>query len=131
MNWKKLSCRVGWWSKADNKATLWPNLKVEIFQIFSWAEILSWAECGNEQKSNPTWPKKWRQHDQNTSKQNMQHPISGLFHFLGKVVLIFWLSKVIFIYGQHVYSSTLVLWAKMSIYHKNTTSKNDLVKESY
>ena len=54
-------------------------------------------------------PKKGRQHDQNTSKQNMQHPISGLLHFLGKVVLIFWLSKVIFIYGQHVYSSTLVL----------------------
>ena len=60
----------------------------------------------------------------------MQHPISGLFHFLGKVVLIFGLSKVIFIYGQHVYSSDLVIWVKMSIYQNKNTSKNDLVKES-
>ena len=33
--------------KVENNATLWPNLKVDTFQIFSWAEILSWAECGN------------------------------------------------------------------------------------
>ena len=29
-------------------ATSWPNLKVKTFQIFSWAEILSWAECGKK-----------------------------------------------------------------------------------
>ena len=29
----------------ENNATSWPNLKVETFQIFSWAEFLSWAEC--------------------------------------------------------------------------------------
>ena len=29
----------------ENNATLWPNLKVETFQI------LSWAECGNISKN--------------------------------------------------------------------------------
>ena len=41
----------------ENNTTSWPNLKVETFQIFSWADILSWAECGNNPKNqvNGSW----------------------------------------------------------------------------
>ena len=34
-------------NQPENNTTSWPNLKVETFQIVSWAEILSWAECGS------------------------------------------------------------------------------------
>ena len=40
-------------NQPKNSTTSWPNLKVETFQIFSWAEILSWAECGNNKLMGP------------------------------------------------------------------------------
>ena len=38
---------VGGWFSSDNHATSWPILQAETFQIFSWAEISRWTECGN------------------------------------------------------------------------------------
>ena len=47
-------------NQPENNTTSWPNLKVETFQIFSWADILSWAECGKKKslylKNVPEWP---------------------------------------------------------------------------
>ena len=43
---KLKSGRVCGWFMVDNNATSLPNLKVKTFQFFSWAEILSWDECG-------------------------------------------------------------------------------------
>ena len=42
-------------NQLENNTTSWPNLKVETFQIVSWAEILSWAECGNNLMVNGSW----------------------------------------------------------------------------
>ena len=42
-------------NQPENNTTSWPNLKVETFQIVSWAEILSWAECGNNLMVDSFW----------------------------------------------------------------------------
>ena len=35
------------WRLSDYSTTLWPILQAETCQIFSWAEIPRWSECGN------------------------------------------------------------------------------------
>ena len=49
MNMKILKGETGGWSNyLESNATLWLILQVKDFQIFSWAEILRWAECDNK-----------------------------------------------------------------------------------